>query len=434
MKMRRDLFFLMWAGLALAGLGVLGAEEEEVGAAEEASGDEVGVEETVVEESAMEEGEDAEDGLDMLRVKERSYAGKVVVIPIQGDDDLINKGKFQFVRRMLERANEEGAEAIIVDINTPGGNSWESSGLMMEDLSRLDVPTYAFINTRAASAGSIIALGTDAIYMAPTSSIGAALTVMAGGQDVGETMEKKLTSFNKAQVRSVAKKKGHRVEIAEGFVSDDKDVVVQVGEDERDEYPMGVLVLAKKGEVLSLDHEQATRVFEGKPVLAKGIAEDVDDLVAQEGLTGEIVMAKPLGFESIAMWVTRLAPILIIVAIAGAYMEYNAPGFGLPGIVSVVAFSIFFFGHYLAGRMAGFEIVALFVLGIVLIGVEIFLFPGVILIGLAGVLMVLGALLYTMAGSAPDGGTFSINTEGLGGAARNLVISLVGAAVLIAVL
>ncbi|MEM8952804.1 MAG: hypothetical protein AAGD22_01510, partial [Verrucomicrobiota bacterium] len=404
MKMRSDVFFLVMLGWMWVGtIGVRG--EAETGE-DRVDAEEVG--EVGLGEIGDEDEVAAEGALDGLKVKEQSFAGKVVVIPVQGDGDLMNKGKFQFIRRMLERADEEGAEAIIVEIDTPGGNAWESSGLMMEDLSRLKVPTYAFINTRAASAGSIIALGTDTIYMAPTSSIGAALTVMAGGQDVGETLEKKLTSFNKAQVRSVAKKKGHRVEIAEGFVSDDKDVVVQVGEEDREDYPMGVLVLAKEGEVLSLDHEEATRVFEGRPVLAKGIAEDVDDLVQQEELAGEIVIAQPLGFESIAMWVTRLAPILIIVAIAGAYMEYNAPGFGLPGIVAVTAFSLFFFGHYLAGKMAGFEIVAVFVLGIVLIAVELFLFPGVFVIGLAGVLMVLGALLYTMAGAAPGGGAFSV--------------------------
>jgi membrane-bound serine protease (ClpP class) len=185
---------------------------------------------------------------------------------------------------------------------------------------------------------------------------------------------------------------------------------------------------------LSLDHEEATEVINGKPVLAKGIAEDIEDLVEQEGLTGEVVIAKPLGFENLAMWVTRLAPILLIVAIAGAYMEYNAPGFGLPGIVSVLAFSIFFFGHYLAGKLAGFEIVAIFVLGIVLIAVEIFLFPGVIVIGLAGVLMVFGALLYTLAGIQPGGSALSVNMGGLKGAVRDLGISLLGATALILIL
>jgi membrane-bound serine protease (ClpP class) len=133
-------------------------------------------------------------------------------------------------------------------------------------------------------------------------------------------------------------------------------------------------------------------VIGGRPVLAKGVARDLEDLVGQESLTGEIVEATPLGMEAFAHWVQKLSFLLIIVGLAGAYLEMNTPGFGFPGIVSVCAFSLFFFGNYLAGNLAGYELFVLLVAGLILIAVEIFIFPGTIVAGLAGSAMVLAAL------------------------------------------
>ena len=82
--------------------------------------------------------------------------------------------------------------------------------------------------------------------------MGAALAVPATGGDLGETMEEKLDSYMKAQVRSVAKAQGHNPDIAQGFVDDEFEVLIEIGEEDRENYPLGVLVLSKKGEVLSL--------------------------------------------------------------------------------------------------------------------------------------------------------------------------------------
>jgi len=85
-----------------------------------------------------------------------------------------------------------------------------------------------------------------------------------------------------------------------------------------------------------------------------------------------------------------------MVGLAGGYFELKTPGFGFGGIVSIAAFSIFFFGNYLAGNLAGYELVAIFVLGLVLIAVEIFVIPGFGLPGIAGLLMVVGSLVFSM--------------------------------------
>ncbi len=396
-----------------------------------------GAEETKDSGQAAEAHEDPEGeqaALERLRTKEESFAGKIVVIPVK-EDSLMVKARFEFMQRILERADDEGASAVILDMNTPGGYSWESGQMIMNYLPKMTIPTYTYVNPYAVSAGAIIALGTDTIYMAPTSAIGAALTVTGTGADLEETMAMKAKSISKAQVRSVAKRKGHNVNIAEGFVDDDVEVVIQVGGKEGEPFSGETRVLAKKGEVLSLDHEEATQLIGGKPLLAKGIAKDLEDLVAKEGLEGEIVVASPLGFEGLAEWVGRLSFLLIMFGIAGAYVEMQTPGFGVPGAVSILSFGLFFFGSYLAGKLAGFEVVAIFVLGLILIAAEVLLFPGTFFLGISGVIMVLGTLLYTMAGSLPEGGgDFSIDTGALGTAVLNLVVGLAGAVLLVLLL
>jgi membrane-bound serine protease (ClpP class) len=197
---------------------------------------------------------------------------------------------------------------------------------------------------------------------------------------------------------------------------------------------MGMKAISKKGELLTLDHEEATEIINGKPVLAKGVAKDLEDLVAQERLEGELVVAKPLGFERFAIWVTRLSFLFIMLGIAGAYMEMQSPGFGIPGAVSLISFAIFFFGYYMAGHLAGFEMIAVFLLGLVLIGLEALLFPGTLIFAMAGAILMFAALIYTMAGTSIGGGAFSIDVRGIGAAVRNLAIGLGGAVILVALM
>jgi membrane-bound serine protease (ClpP class) len=144
--------------------------------------------------------------------------------------------------------------------------------------------------------------------------------------------------------------------------------------------------------VLNLNTVRATEIIGGRPVLAKGVAHDLADLIAKEELKGELIEATPLGLEAFAHWVQKLSFVLLIIGLAGAYLEMNSPGFGFPGLVSVCAFSLFFFGNHFAGNLAGYELAVLFALGLLLIAVEVFLFPGTIVAGLAGAVLVIASL------------------------------------------
>ena len=139
------------------------------------------------------------------------------------------------------------------------------------------------------------------------------------------------------------------------------------------EVKIGDHVIHPKGAVLTLNAQEATERMNGKPFLAEGVADSIVDLTKKASLGGNVVAIEPTGFEQIAFWITALAPLLLLGGILGAYLEFKVPGVTWPGIISAVCFALFFLGHYLAG-LAGWEVVALFVLGLVLVLIEILFF------------------------------------------------------------
>lgn len=331
-------------------------------------------------EAKTEDGAEVGDEPLFGRREGGSYKGKVIVLKVGQDTLATGEASFDFMDRTLKKAELDGAEAVIFDMDTPGGIAWYTDGLVLNSLQNVSYPTYTFVNSRAESAGAIIAVGTDHIYMRPAATIGSALVVSGTGQDLAEAMEDKVTQMIIGSVRNVAELNGHNPDIAEAFVSREKEVRID-----------GVLVHAA-GNVLNLNTIRATEEVGGRPLLAKGVARDLEDLIAQEGLKGELLEATPTGLEAFAHWVQKLAFLLIIVGLAGAYLELNSPGFGFPGLVSVAAFSLFFFGNYLAGNLVGYELAVLLVIGLLLIAVELFLFPGAILPGFAGAALVIASL------------------------------------------
>jgi len=364
--------------------------------------------------------------------RDQSYKDKVIVIAV-GEDDLIIPARFEFMKRPLNLCNSQGAEAVIFELDTPGGLAWDTISLMMKDLQNLKTRSYAFVNTRAISAGAMIAMATDTIYMAPASAIGASTPVSGDGTPLAAAERAKNNSAFMGMARTVVREKGHDVRIIEGMIDMDRGLIIN-----------GQVIIAK-GEIVTLDSEQATMLINGKPLLAKGIVKSIDEIKQRESLKGEVITAEPTGFEMIAIWVTRYASILILIGLAGGYLEMQTPGFGLPGFVAIGAFALFFFGHYVAGSLAGQEtmvVAAIFILGIVLIGVELLAAPGTILPGVLGFLCVMVALVYAMSGwdvappsgEATDSGGISFNFATYAVGIRNFTLGVSGAAIIITLL
>ena len=312
-------------------------------------------------------------------------AGEIIVVPLKGE---ISQAQFLFLRRALKEAETKNASAVVIDMDTYGG-ALDAAVKMNDALLKTTVPTITFIDTNAGSAGALVALSTKRIFMAPVSAIGAAAPVTAGGADLESTMKDKTVSYFSGYFRSAAEHNDYNPDIAEAFISKEKEVKI------------GDTIVHAKGSLLTLSAQEATRVMDGKPLLASGIASSVDDLLSKANLAGTPRYFEPTGFETLAFWITKLAPLLLLGGIIGAYIEIKTGGFGVAGILSAICFLLFFAGHYLAG-LAGWEVFALFVVGLALVLSELFVHPGTIIPGLVGMLLVAAAILWAMIDRWPN--------------------------------
>lgn len=342
--------------------------------------------------------------------------GGVMIVPLHGE---VSPSLAVFLRRAEKTAERAGASAIIFDMDTYGGRL-DSAEEITGILNHATIPTYTYINSNAGSAGALIALSTRHIYMAPVSAIGAAAPILSSGEDLPATQKEKTISYWSALIRGTALRNGHNPEIGEAFMNKEKEVKV------------GNRVLHAKGTLLTLNAQEASEKINGKPLLADGVAESLADLTKHAGLKGEVVQFDPSGFEQLAFWLTTLAPLLLLGGIIGAYLEFKIPGFGLAGIVSAICFALFFLGHYFAG-LAGWEAVALFVVGFIFVLVEVLFFGhSTIVFGVVGVLLMLASLLWAMTDRYPGQGFPSGAMLKI--PVINLFLTLLMAAIVIAVL
>jgi membrane-bound serine protease (ClpP class) len=350
-------------------------------------------------------------------VHEPIHKGNVVVVPLRGE---VAPSFLAFLRRAVKTAESNEASAIIFEMNTYGGRL-DAAADIVNALNQAKIPTYTFINTNAGSAGAIIAIATQHIYMAPVSAIGAAAPILPTGEDLPATAKEKTISYWSALVRSSAIRNGHNPDVAEAFMNKDKEVKI------------GDRVVHPNGTILTLNAQEATERINDKPLLAEAIVDSIPDLTRKASLKGNIANLEPSGFEQIAFWITALAPLLLLGGILGAYLEFKIPGATLPGIVSAICFALFFLGHYLAG-LAGWEVVALFILGIILVLIEILFFAhSTIVFGVLGVFLMLASLLWTMVDRYP-GQNFFPTGKMLAMPLLNMFIAIVGSFIVIALL
>src|SRR6266550_2096341 len=294
--------------------------------------------------------------------------GDTVIIPLRGE---VSPALYLFLRRGIKAAESAEASAIVIEMNTYGGRL-DSAEEITGALNRVTIPTYTFIDSNAGSAGALIALATKHIYMAPVSAIGAAAPVLSTGQDLPETERDKTISYFSALVRSMASRNGHNPDLGEAFMNKEKEVKI------------GDRVVHAKGSLLTL------------------IAQSIDDLAKKAKLGGQLVRLQPTGFEQFAFWITALAPLLLLLGIVCAYLEFKIPGATLPGVIAGICFVLFFLGHYLAG-LAGWEAVVFFVLGVTLVLIEVLFFAhSTIIFGVVGAFLILASLFWAMIDRYPD--------------------------------
>jgi len=174
--------------------------------------------------------------METAQARDIIHKGDIIVVPLRWE---ISPSLLMFLRRTEKAAESSGASVIIFEMDTYGGRL-DSAAEITNVLNRATIPTYTFINSNAGSAGSLIALATQHIYMAPVSAIGAAAPVLPTGEDLPLTEREKTISYWAALIRSSAIKNGHNPDVGEAFMNKDKEVKI------------GDRVIHPKGTVLTL--------------------------------------------------------------------------------------------------------------------------------------------------------------------------------------
>jgi membrane-bound serine protease (ClpP class) len=326
---------------------------------------------------------------------------RVYVLPIREE---IMPPLVYLVRRGVKEAMEQQASLLIIDMNTPGGRV-DTCREIISILGQFKGETVTYVNKDAFSAGAFIAVATKRIYMAPESVIGAAAPIMLnpGGEGIAQipdTFEKKMTSAVRAMVRTTAEKNGHNVAVIEAMIDKDKGLVLSNVVDG----VTNVHTIAKAGEILTLTNTEAEREY-GKParkLLSSGTVASLGELIDKLGYNRAArVDVKPTGAERLAFWINAISPILLMIGVVGLYIEFKTPGFGLPGIVGISAFVLYFFGGYVAG-FSGIEWMLVFLAGLALVFLEMFVFTGTFALGVIGALLMLLAIVMALVDIYPS--------------------------------
>jgi membrane-bound serine protease (ClpP class) len=314
---------------------------------------------------------------------------KVVIIPIR---EQIAPPELHILRRGLKSAIEQGADTVILDMETPGGRL-DVTFDMLKAIEKFPGKVITYVNSEAISAGALISAGTDEIHFAPGAVIGAAAPVTGGGEDIDETMKQKIVSYLKARVRAISDGKGHRGDVLSAMI--DADFEFKIGEE----------IIKPEGELLTLTATEAMKVYgdPAQPLLGAGISPDINGLL--DTLFGKgnhtTVRLEVTWSEKIAQYITAIAPLLLAAGLVLIFIEFKTPGFGVFGIGGGVLLAIVFFGHHAAG-LSGHEAALFFFLGFALVMIDLFFLPGFMLLAIPGALLMLGSLLWGMSDIWPD--------------------------------
>ncbi len=308
----------------------------------------------------------------------------VIALPVVAQNKIVYMGHIEgeidltmapYVKRVISEANEAGAEAIIFKINTFGGRV-DAATQIKDAIISSNILTIAYIDHRAISAGSYIALSCKKIAMAPGSSIGAATVV----DQSGNKMSEKYQSFMRSEMRSVAEKNGRRTDIAQGMV------------DERIVVPG----LVDSTELITLTTDEALKYG-----IADTVVTSTKDLLKAFNLeNAAIVDVTPNWAEDVVGFLHNpiVTTLLLMIGFVVLFIEVKSPGWGIPGTLGVLALLLFFGSSYILELASSLEIF-MFIGGLVLLGLEIFVIPGFGVTGILGIILMLASLFMALVGS-----------------------------------
>ncbi|MEW6026718.1 MAG: NfeD family protein [Planctomycetota bacterium] len=334
----------------------------------------------------------------------------VYVVPIKGA--IMDRGIAYFVRHSVEQAKADKAALIIFEIDTPGGAVGGGEEYTIGICNSIDraapITTVAYITHWAWSAGALVSISADKIVMKQVASIGSAEVVGA------EEHQEKYTSAIRTEFKARAEKKGYSSNLVMAMVDKDLEVREVLVDGSRQfltpqeiqearnagKRVEDVKLVIAGGKLLNLSAGDALKYS-----IATAIKEERSEIPPLAGISNfTFKEVTPTWSEHLVMWLTSpaVSSILILAGLIAAGMAFKAPGTGLPEAIAVICFGLVFFGSYLIGLAEVTEIL-IFVLGVGLLSVEIFVLPGFGVFGIAGIILIFVGLILSMQGfTIPD--------------------------------
>lgn len=298
---------------------------------------------------------------------------KVMVMEIKtGLDQMIDVRTKRYVDLALTYAMDTKAEIVVIEMDTYGGEVGAAKEIVDRIMS-FEKPVWVFINSDAASAGALISIACDSIYMTHGASIGAATVVV----ETGEKAPDKYQSYMRGIMRSTAEANGRDPRIAEAMV--DEDIEIE-----------GV---TKKGEVITFTTSEAN-----KHGFCEAEVSSIEEILKRNSVNNyELDRFHLSSTDRIIQFFINpfISGLLILAIIGGIYFEMQTPGVGFPGAIALAALILYLVPYYLNGLADNWEIIALFI-GLALLGVEIFVIPGFGIAGISGIALIVISMILIM--------------------------------------
>lgn len=287
----------------------------------------------------------------------------------------------------FKEAKEWHADIILIHMNTYGGMVIHADSIRTTILNS-KIPVYVFIDNNAASAGALISIACDSIYMRTGANIGAATVV----NQTGEAMPDKYQSYMRSTMRATAESHGKDTIIQHGdtLIKWHRDPLIAEAMVDPRTYIENVI---DTGKVLTFTPDEAI-----KNGYCEGIANNVEEVLKKAGIKEYVIKTyKPSGIEKVVDFMINpiLQGILIMIIIGGIYFELQTPGIGFPILASAIAAVLYFSPLYLEGMAENWEIM-IFAIGVVLLAVEIFVIPGFGVAGVSGIVLIITGLTLSL--------------------------------------
>ena len=312
----------------------------------------------------------------------------------------------RYTKLLIEEANNDNYDLVIIEMDTYGGAVNDADDIRTRILD-FNKPIYVWINKDAASAGALISIACDSIYMSSGASIGAATVVSGDGTQAPD----KYQSYMRSIMRSTAEAKGRDPKIAEAMV--DQDIKVDS--------------ISQEGKVITFSTKEAIEFG-----FCDAELNSIDEIMNRQNINNYEIVKFDIGStENIISFFLNpiISSILILLIIGGLYFELQTPGVGFPIIASIAALVLYLIPYYLNGIAENWEIV-LFFIGVVLIALEVFVIPGFGIFGIIGLFTSIGALILIMLNNDMFDFTFVVSKD-IVNASLSVLISVFAFGILI---